>query len=146
MTPNYRDRYRVTKTGRVYDCWENVYLKNYVASTGNLTTRIILNGKPSQKRTHIIVAEVYIPNPNGYKSLFTHHPTIINLEGGSFWCSQAYKKHAEEQLKKGILVDPQKAQYKPKPKKQAPSPPVITEHSKKAYPMPKESILTMSWK
>ena len=144
---NYEGKYRVTKTGNVYDVERGIKLIPYVSKcTGKKTIRLVINDKPTQRSLHKIVATVYLKKPQGYNYLFMHHPTIISLEGGMFWCSQDYKKYAEEQLKKGILVEPQKAKYKRKPKNKPPSPPVVTKNSKKAYPMPEQSIAsTMKW-
>ncbi len=88
---------------------EEIILKPTYVGNGYLHVCLCKNGNKEYKRIHRLVAEAFIPNPNGYQTVNhkdenPENNKVENLE----WCTQAYNntyggrtaKMAETQSKK----------------------------------------------
>ena len=98
--PNYNGLYKASNLGRIKNK-KNIILKNYLNKrTGYIYTHISVNGKPKNIRTHRLVAQAFIPNPENkpyvnHKDGNKQNNTISNLE----WCTpKENSKHAKDVL------------------------------------------------
>ena len=84
---NYEGLYAITEDGKVWSYRRKKFLKPYVHKDG-----YAMVGLPhSPVYVHRLVAEAYIPNPEGFtdvnhKDECRHNNTVENLE----WCSRKY--------------------------------------------------------
>jgi len=99
--PEYEGLYQVSNKGRIKR--DNHLIKPIIQKTGYLCISLCKNGISKTYRVHKLIAKVFIPNPNNYKSINHKNGNkqdnrIENLE----WCTQAYNNwHARFILDKG---------------------------------------------
>lgn len=62
---NYEGLYAITMTGRVWSYKSKKFLKPGVSGNGYILVRLYKDGKVKNFSVHRLVAETYIPNPNG---------------------------------------------------------------------------------
>lgn len=88
--------YEVSTRGQIRHSSVNKSVKTYHDHNGYYSTELYKNGKRSDKRVHRLVAEAFIPNPNGlpevnHKDGNKHNNNVENLE----WVSKSDNmKHA----------------------------------------------------
>ena len=87
----YDHRYAVSNYGRV--AGEKGLLKPYDNGYGYLIVEFRRDGKRKHLRVHRLVAEAFVPNPNGLPEVNhmdedKHNNTAWNLE----WCTSGYNK------------------------------------------------------
>ena len=81
----YEGLYAITSCGKVWSYRRNKFMKNIPAKDGYLKITLCKNGKPRTYQVHRLVAEAYIPNPEG-KPQVNHldevktHNWVGNLE------------------------------------------------------------------
>lgn len=89
--PNLRDEYTIDTNGVVYNVTRNKYLKGTSISKQNRYVKIHLD---KFYTLHKLVAEHFVPNPNGYKEINhidgnRYNNSADNLE----WCSHVHNIH-----------------------------------------------------
>lgn len=87
----YDHDYRVSTLGRVTGT--RGFLKPYDNGYGYLVVELRQNGKKKHLRVHRLVADAFVPNPQGlpevnHKDEDKHNNLAINLE----WCTSSYNK------------------------------------------------------
>lgn len=87
----YDHDYRVSTLGRVIGT--RGFLKPYDNGYGYLVVELRQNGKKKHLRVHRLVAEAFVPNPQGlpevnHKDEDKYNNLAINLE----WCTSSYNK------------------------------------------------------
>lgn len=89
--PGYEGLYGVDNEGNVWSLRKNIILKPYVNTGGYLRVNLCNSGKMEHKYIHRLVAEAFVPNPEGC-NIVNHinaNPSdnrAVNLE----WCDQGY--------------------------------------------------------
>ena len=89
--PNYEGLYAATEDGRIYSYRSKRFLIPNKTQKGYLHTTLTKNGKAKTYKIHRLIAETYIPNPNGLPQV-NHidedktNNCINNLE----WCDSKY--------------------------------------------------------
>lgn len=86
------NNYEVLKDGTVISKWMNKPLKGHVQPTGYKRVTLVIDGKPTHKYVHRLVAEKYLPNPENKKTVNhkdgnKQNNHVDNLE----WCT--YKEN-----------------------------------------------------
>ena len=96
--------YSVTEDGRVWSNYKNIFLKPTKKRNGYLEVCLYKNGIAYTRGVHRLIAEAFLPNPNGYSQV-NHkdedktNNCIDNLE----WCSEKYNSnYGNAGLKHGI--------------------------------------------
>lgn len=93
--------YLISKRGEIFSLKSNRLLKPFKDSKGYLQIHLFNNGKRISKKVHILVAELFVPNPfnkpcvnhlDGNKS----NPNYTNLE----WCT--HKENTAHALQNGL--------------------------------------------
>lgn len=93
--------YYVTKDGRVISKKRNIEIKPNIKKTGYANAILSVEGKILHKSIHRLVAETYIPNPDG-KPCVNHkdgnklNNCVDNLE----WCT--YQENMDHAIKMGL--------------------------------------------
>lgn len=83
--------YQVDECGNVLNLKKGVFLKPFDNGNGYLKVHLLKNGKDTKKYIHRLVAEAFIPNPEGlaevnHKDEDKTNNYVHNLE----WCSRKY--------------------------------------------------------
>lgn len=89
--PGYEGLYGVDDEGNVWSLRNQIILKPYVNTGGYLRVNLCDSGKMQHKYIHRLVAESFVPNPEGYgvvnhKNADPSDNRAVNLE----WCDQRY--------------------------------------------------------
>lgn len=89
--PGYEELYGVDDEGNVWSLRNQIILKPYVNTGGYLRVNLCDSGKMQHKYIHRLVAESFVPNPEGYgvvnhKNADPSDNRAVNLE----WCDQRY--------------------------------------------------------
>lgn len=85
------ENYQVTDDGRVWSKKHKKWLKLFSNNVGYLQVYLSKNGKQKWFKIHKLVAEAFIPNPNGYKEINhkddnKENNVVENLE----WCDRSH--------------------------------------------------------
>lgn len=88
---NYEGEYEVDTLGNVFSLKRNKALKATDFGSKYLQVTLCKNGIPKVVKVHRLVAEAFIPNPNGlpqvnHKDENKHNNVVSNLE----WCTPSY--------------------------------------------------------
>jgi hypothetical protein len=87
----FENLYSITKDGRVYSHIRNKFLKLKYNSKGYLSVGLYKDKKNYNKRVNRLVAEAYIPNPNGYKQVnHINYKRDDNRVENLEWCDNVY--------------------------------------------------------
>jgi len=94
----YEGMYVITTGGRVWSIRKNKWLSPYDVGQGYCTVRLCDHGNETDKKVHRLVAEAFIPNPEGKR--FVNHINgkkwdnrVSNLE----WCTaRENNQHASD--------------------------------------------------
>ena len=109
--PNYEDNYEVNSSGEIRRAKNGNILKGYIGKDGYRRVGLTVNSKTKSFLIHRLVAEAFIPNPNGYpcinhKDEDKTNNHVNNLE----WCNYEYNlnygtrnSRANNSRKKAIL-------------------------------------------
>ena len=95
----YEGMYAVTEDGKVWSYKTNKYLKQMSDKDGYLQVNLWGNRKSNTKKVHRLVAEAYIPNPEGkpqinHKDENTKNNCVTNLEWVTNTENQNYGNHS----------------------------------------------------
>lgn len=90
--PGYEGKYWATKSGAIIN-GDGRGIRPYDNGYGYLIVELRAGGKRKHKRVHRLIAEAFIPNPNGlpevnHKDENKHNNNVANLE----WCDSSYNK------------------------------------------------------
>lgn len=91
--PNTRKNYFVSNLGRVKSTkWgKGIILKQGVTEKGYLQVCLNYGNFRKSKRVHRLVAEAFIPNPNGYKEInHKDENKLNNMVENLEWCDRKY--------------------------------------------------------
>lgn len=97
---NYYDRYYVSDKGRVFDTEKQKEVPIWKNRLGYCYVSLFIEGKQRIKKVHLLVAQIYLFNPNplqynqiNHKDGNKENNNVLNLE----WCdSYINNKHARE--------------------------------------------------
>lgn len=86
--------YLIEETGAIFSLKSNKYLKASLMSNGYTTVELFNNLGSKRLLVHRLVAQAFIPNPNGYpcinhKDEIRNHNHVSNLE----WCDYKYNQN-----------------------------------------------------
>ena len=90
----YEGLYAITSCGKVWSYYTKKFLKPNINKRGYYLYRLSKNGKQKGFLAHRLVAEAYLPNPDGlpqvnHKDEIKSHNWVNNLE----WCTDDYNRH-----------------------------------------------------
>ena len=90
----YEGLYAVTSCGRVWSYRQRQFLTPTTSDAGYLFVMLCKDGKKENFRVHRLVADAYIPNPNGlpfvkHRDECLNHNWVSNLE----WCDAKYSSN-----------------------------------------------------
>lgn len=99
--PGFEGLYKVTFDGFVISCKTGLPMKQSKDKGGYLITCLSKHGKKFYNRTHRIVAELYLINPNNYPEVnHKDHDRTNNNVNNLEWCTRSYnlihRKHSRE--------------------------------------------------
>ena len=101
------ENYQISNLGRVYNTKTHRYLKGGKGANGYMRVTMYDNfGKKAYKNIHRLVAEAFLPNPEGLKCV-NHidedktNNVVDNLE----WCTQAYNNQYGSKAREVIQYD-----------------------------------------
>lgn len=89
--PEYEGLYYINKNGEIFSIKSNSLLKQQLKNNGYLKVKLFKNGDYKFFNVHRLVAEAFIPNPNGFKEVNhincdKHDNSVNNLE----WCDRKH--------------------------------------------------------
>lgn len=100
---NYEGLYQVSNLGRVKSLRRNKVLSPSLTTKKEyLGVSLCKNGKPKRFMVHHLVAEHFIPNPDGYKIINHKDENKTNNKSSNLeWCTQSYNiKYSNKNSKK----------------------------------------------
>lgn len=91
---DYEGLYAITSCGKVWSYRSKKFLKPFLSNSGYLLTDLVKDGTKKHCLVHRLVAEAYIPNPEGlpqvnHKDEIKTHNFINNLE----YCDSKYNNN-----------------------------------------------------
>ena len=101
--PGFEGLYQVSDWGRVFSKWTNRELTPNTHEKGHLYVTLIKNRKRKTKSIHHLVAETFIPNPNGYDVVhhIDYNPQNNRVENLVWLSKEEHDKlHAETKSEK----------------------------------------------